>query len=97
MSKIIRSLFLALLSLLSLSPLQAQFIPGNLALLRTNDATNNSTCTIIEINTSSAGQSPITFTGTARDLSTAGWSKGYYGLQVIMEDGSVVTGKIVVQ
>src|SRR6202000_1894457 len=46
--------------LVFLSGLRAQqFTPGNLAILQTNGTTNNSTASIIEINPTTAGQTPV--------------------------------------
>jgi hypothetical protein len=50
---------LLLLSLLSISSLKAQFTAGNLAILQAAASANNTTCSVLELNTTTAGQSPV--------------------------------------
>lgn len=62
MRRLNRSLFYLFVFILSSSVLHAQFTPGNLVALQAEASANNTTCSVIEFNATSAGQSAVTTT-----------------------------------
>jgi hypothetical protein len=58
----LRTAALLLLSFLSISTLKAQFKAGNLAILQAASSTSNINCSVIELTTTTAGQSPVSTT-----------------------------------